>query len=413
MPRINFLFVLIIGLTACSPNTAPTPSPVVTSSPTASIPPTSTATEIPSIPNPIDPENMNVLTRAGYLWDEQAGSLKNKDGNTILSFEDGKWVDERGVESSLESLKINLTDGVYFDGEPIVAMLTRTVEINGEMETQVYGPLTEEWFMPSLGVATSQELIDKNGKNDPTPEKWGTVEDITFDAIPIISKEDIITGRLHEERQLHLRDWPENVRIPVLKYIKYNQGDNWFITQFDSVASELGHYYGDEPIPGGRPILWKNDGILNLDVYKYFDANTNEWVIIGGTQYYYEGNTVVLNYEFIGEYADPTQAEFSSTQRAVANPSWAIAYPLVNNSPVSHLLPLELRNRMAELSDKPDTRSSEAGIFLVGDEIFGFQQYALTPARLVKRSLHWYLESENSPLFDEKYPHPIVPNNTP
>lgn len=414
MSRINFLFVLIIGLTACAPNTAPTPSPVVTSSPIASIPPTSTATEIPSIPNPIDPENMDLLTRAGYLWDEQTGSLKNKDGNTILIFEDGKWVDESGVESTVESLTINLTDGVDFDGNPIVVMLTRTVEIDGEMETQVYGPLSEEWFKPA-DILASQAMMDQN-----IPEvsltNWGDFRKISFEDIPIVTQQFAESHKLLESQWLFLREWPENVREPKLQCVKRDVlGNIWVLTQYPLGVGS--HYTGNiyyQREPGERPAVWSTDGIdQNLSVVR-FQNSAGEWVIEQGIQYYVKGQTVVLSVRHIGARANPSDPEFTNTQQFLSNPEYQVVEPRCSLPNIRPLMPQTLRAKMAELDSNPEVLARDAGYYQIDFVTMAKLQgisFEGTGAEwweqgysFEKRWLEAYLRDEADPLFDEQFP---------
>jgi hypothetical protein len=377
MSRINFLFALIMGLTACTPNTVPTPSlvatpsPVVTSSPTASIPPTSTATEIPSIPNPIDPENMDVLTRAGYLWDEQAGSLKNKDGNTILSFEDGKWVDEKGVESSKESLKINLTNGVYFDGKPIVAMLTRIVEINGEMETQEYGPLSEEWFKPA-NIPAGQELMDRNSVNNELGEmNWGDYKYITLDEIPEVSTEFAYSYKLWESRQLYLRPWPENVIQSAPLCVKNNvrDGNFWRMTQMPYGVPA--HYAGKRLAGSDRPVVRENNGINQSSSVVKFRDRDGMWVVSQGIQYWQPGdNSVVLDVWHTKERADPDvlyeksgRSEFDVVQAASVDYPFLMLFPNCSIEEARPFLPEALQEKMAETDNDVLIPAQEAGFF--------------------------------------------------
>lgn len=394
MSRINFLFVLIIGLTACTPNTDPTPSPVVTSSPTAGVPPvTSTATDIPSIPNPIDPENMDLLTRAGYLWDEQVGSLKNKDGNTILSFEDGKWVDEAGVESSLESLKINMTNGVDFDGKPIVAVLTRTVED----QTQLYNPEYKSWQV-AIDVAAARRVTEVSDFV-PTFDNWGTYDTFKFNDLIEITWEDIENGRLFYSEQLALKDWTEGVMEPDLKYAKWNHPNYWAITQYPYLGGAFDAFIKGPVV--GDPVVWENDPIRPLAGYRISGEN----VVIQSLQYYYNGYTIVLKVRHEGMFSDQMVGDFGSVQRALVDPQWLIVEVPVHSDPnLTPLLPIELQKRMKELDDLPPMLAEEAGFFPVGDEIFAMQEFvAANVPTMSQQTLQIYLRSVNDPVFDGVY----------
>jgi hypothetical protein len=391
MSRINFLFILIIGLTACTPNT--TPSPVVTSSPTASIPSTSTATEILSIPNPIDPENMELLTMAGYIWDEQTGSLKNEDGNAILSFENGKWVDETGAESSVESLKINMTDGVNFDGEPIVAVLTRTVED----QTQLYNPEIEGWQV-AIDVNAAQAVIAGEGPS-PTYDNHGTYKNFEFSEMVPITWEEIENGRLFYSEQLALRDWPENVLEPKLQYVKWNHPNYWGITQYPLLGNQF-NAFETGPVVGDA-VVWENDPIRNLAGYRVDGEN----VVIHSLQYRYNGNSVILKVKHEGRFNDPNSFDFVTVQQSISDPSWLVVEPSVHNdSNITPLLPIALQQRISELNGLPPMRTIEAGYFPVGDEIFAIQRFVTENIpTFTSRHLQLYLRSVNDPIFDKVY----------
>jgi len=364
----------------------------------------STSEAVNLIVNPISPENMNSLIAGGYYWDTLSGSLKNVDGNTALTLRDGKWVDGSGAESSLESFKLVETNGIDYQGRD---MLILTREIDGVKK--IYLPTINTWEVP-IDVMAGQRLIDINANTNPTDKKWGTFETTTFDAIPIINQEDIESSLLFYSRQLILREWPADVRVPTYQYVTGGGGYRpWMISEYPDFDGYFNTFTGGDIIPGGKPVVWEIDAIINLDVVKYLDRATQKWVINSGTQYYYQGRSLIINTDFKDDRADPTKSEFISTQMAVGNPSWVVNSPmLVNwlgiNPKIAELLPPEVRARIAELADNPEVGSEEVGTYLIGDEMIKFQEYTLLPRLSPKRIMQGYLMLESDPFFDTKYP---------
>jgi|GEM_PF-3790288 len=411
LPVLLLLFLLV----SCSPAVTATPAPTETPVSTATVipsPPTSTATEIPSIPNPIDPESMDLLTRAGYLWDEQTGSLNSKDGNTVLSFEDGKWVDRRGVESSLESLKINPTNGVDYDGDPVVAMLTRTIENEeGIEELQTFGPLSKEWFVPA-DVLASQELMDREMlSKEISVHDIGKFSYITLEEIPEVTAEFANSDKLLESVWLHLRPWPKNVREPELQCVKEDViGNVWQLTQYP-METTLGHYTGNiyrEREPGERPIVRENNGVnQHLAVFKFADPETGDWVVEQKIQYWQDGGlSTVLTARYTGEYTVPGTGYFKMLQQVIRNPAFHLVEPRCSPPEVRKLLPLDLRMKMAELDSDPNSVASrELPYYEIDDMTMAkLQEIKFYDFRNEPNQAHFYLRLESDPIFDAEFP---------
>lgn len=397
MARIIFIFALIVFLTACTPTATIALLPTVTSSPVPSITPTITDTEIPSIANPISPENMEIFTKAGFTFHD--GTLFLYGINRILKIDGNNWVDETGETFPFEALKILNTNGVDFEGNDVI-ILTR--EIDGVKKFLLRS--TETWAEP-IDVAASQRIIDANPDTELRQDFWGDFRYIKHENIPEISREDIDNGRLFLSEQLALKAWPNNVRTPLLQYAKWNSGGNWDLIEFPNIGGDSQVYLFGVTID--RPILWENDGVRNLDAFRVVGEKT----IILGRQYLYEGKTVVLHVPFTDQQADPTDpsGEFSNTQMALSNPTFRIVQPRVSNdSNITSLLPVELRNRMAELDALPSMLSSEAGQYLVGDEIYAMQQFIFEDKSLLSLAMQWYVRHESDPAFDELYPVPYL-----
>lgn len=426
MSRINFLFVLIIGLTACTPNT--TPSPVVTSSPTASIPPTSTATEIPSIPNPIDPENMDVLTMAGYVWNAAYGTLE-RNGKTVLELSDGStWVDEAGVESSVESLKINLTNGVDFEGKPIVALLTR--EVDGQRE--MYNFIVDDWQEP-MDIEGSIEAISKN--NIPKSlENWKVQVKIEFEGVHEASWEDFKSGRLFLSDLLNLEPLPENVNIQPLLISQEPLIQNvWTLGQFR--AAHLDYYgepgSGERPPNKSRPVLAENDAIRIVSAHKMRSPLTGEWLTVTGVRYQVNGQDLLL-YSFTGGSTTvPTEegGAYNLLEDVWSYPARRILLPILSakagdacglgplyasqpvcdlvgydGTPVPReLLPEDLKIMISAWDSDTLLTGFTLDTFAVdGNWVFSLQNSVL-PANFVEHSGRYFL-SEEDPRLDTTWP---------
>lgn len=165
MPRVNFLFALIILLTACTPNATPAPLPTVTLSPVVSIAPTIAATEIPSIANPISPESMTML---GFTWDSVAGTLLNVDGKVLLTLTGDSFVDKTGLETLVKDVRVIPVNGVDDKGVHIGSVLLGISEDDGQINTTILNTKTGqlEWAPPEPGSITENMVISE------LPEVW-------------------------------------------------------------------------------------------------------------------------------------------------------------------------------------------------------------------------------------------------
>jgi hypothetical protein len=431
MPRINFLFVLIILLTACTPNATLAPLPTVTSSPKVIITPTSAATEVPSIANPISPKNMDLLTKAGYLWDTKTGELKMENGYIALSYQNGKWVDTRtGAKTDVEP-KLVEVNGVGFDGKDIIVILTR--DVNGEK--LMYNPIIDAWVSP-LDVLESQLLIDRNDVI-PNYDISGTYENVTLDELPTMTWDDFHSGRLFYSELLALKSWPANVRVPTLQYHRLSLGSNvWTLSEYPTADFEENIFGHDVPANVNRPILWENDGVRNLDAYKMIDPITGKWIVVKGQQYLYNGKTTVLHVGFGDDLARPESGEFGLVQMSLTNPSWKITEPIVNIGPDGwcgpgglgfavpqpsicalqgydyldlprSVLPKALDQMIAEFDTGEQLTTVATETYPVGDEIFKLQQLLLPQFSAPSyRALQLYVLPESDPWFDTLYPDP-------
>lgn len=223
MFRINFLFVLILLLTACTPNVTIAPLPTTTSSPAAtevevalpiSTEPAETV-EINQIANPISPENMVALSMGGYNWDAEGGVLKSRDGNNVLSYQDGKWVDPvTGVTIELSALSQVEVSAIY-KGHEVGAVLSR--EVNGEI--QIYNPETGVWFV-EIDVEGSRQVIDRPDLPLNERGRHSNPEVVVLANLPRITWDDFISGDLYYAELNNLRPPLENVRHPDLRYAK-------------------------------------------------------------------------------------------------------------------------------------------------------------------------------------------------
>jgi hypothetical protein len=423
LPRIDFLFVLIVFLTACTPYATIAPLPTVTSSPVASVAPTSKATEMPSIANPISQENMDLLTQAGYEWDSKAGDLKMKNGYIALNYKDGKWFDTRTDAETAEAPTLVKVDGVDFDGKDIVVIMTR--EINGE--TLMYQPLVDAW-VPPLDVKGSRELIDRN-PIVPTMGEWGSYQNVTFDELPEISWDDFHSGRLFYSEQLALKKWPVNVRVPTLEYQRLSVITNaWSISEYPNYAVSGANNTQPGPLLGGPHILYENDGVRNLDAFKMKDPITGNWLVVKGQQYLYDGHTVVLHLFFGDTFTDPKTGGFDFVQRSLSNPPFKRSEPIVNMRPGDYclegsmgsqaaqpsicallgydnldiprsLLPDALEAMIASYDVSVPQEGAAKDVYPVGNEIYALQQLPLPQYSAENQWLGIYLRHPDDPYF--------------
>lgn len=344
------------------------------------------------IKSPFAEADMNTLNQAGYVWNGANGTLE-RNGQFVLGYDGRSWVDEAGVESSIESLKINLTDGVDFEGKPIVAVLTRTVED----QTQLYNPEFEGWQV-AIDVAAARSVTEVSDFV-PTFDNWGTYDTFKFDDLVKITLDDIESGRLFYSEQLALKEWAEGVQEPVLQYAKWNSPNYWSITQYPHLGSEYEAFVSGPVV--GEPTVWSNDPIRTLAGY----ALEGEDTVIHSMQYRFNGQTVILKVKYEGRYSDLADSEFSEVQQALSDPQWLIVEPSVHDDTnITPLLPVELQRRMEELSKLPPMKADEAGFFPVGDEIFAMQRF-VTENRptLTGRSLQIYLRDKNDRVFRGVY----------
>lgn len=430
MARIIFIFALIVFLIACTPNATLAPLPTVTSSPKVIITPTSAATEVPSIANPISPENMDLLTKAGYLWDTKTGELKMENGYIALSYQNGKWVDTRtGAETDVEP-KLVEVNGVGFDGKDIIVILTR--EVNGEK--LMYNPTIDAW-VPPLDVAASQRVIDRPDLPKSERGKWRDYEIVDLNNLPEMTWDDYHSGRLFYSEMLALKPWPENVRVPKLQYMRLSMGTNvWVLSEYPNLN------FDEIDSASVRPILFENDGVQNLDAFRMKDPITGEWMIVKGQQYLYDGSSVVLHVFFGGKYANTNSlnGDHSIVQRSLVNPPELITQPIVNikNDGSDYcgegglgegyadqamvcallgyddlelpriVLPNKLQQMIAVFDTGVQLMTVATETYPVGDEIFKLQQLPMPQNSFFERHLDAYLLSEEDPLLDEYYPNP-------
>jgi hypothetical protein len=383
--------------------------------------PTSAATEIPSIANPISPENMDLLTRAGYQWDEQTGELTMANGYVALTLIDGKWLDTRtGAETPPEALRPVAVNGVDFQGKEIGAVLTR--EVNGE--TQIYLPTIDAWVTP-LEVPASQNVIDRPDLPKADRLKLRDPKDIVIENIPVMTWDDFHSGRLFYSELLALKEWPENVRVPNLVYRQMTMITNvWTITEYSDIEE------GMVPGEGQRPILAENDGVMNLDAFRMQDPITGTWTIMKGQQYLYNGKNIVLHMFFTDELADSKSNEIGLVQLSLSNPSMRITEPIVNIRPedwcgrgglgyeiaqpgicalqgYDHLdlprdvLPESLQKKIAEydvIEGQLTIADFTDETWPVGDEIARLQALPLPQNSFFQHQMEYYLLPEDSEL---------------
>jgi hypothetical protein len=426
MSRINFPFFLIILLTACTPNLTLTPASTVTSSPEVSITPTIAATETPSIANAISPENLNLLARAGYSWDEQTGSLNDIDGGIVLTLQNGKWLDIRtGEETSSKALKFIETNGVDFKGQDVVILMR---EINGE--TQMYLPTINAWVIP-IDIAASQKAVSKNDFPK-TLANWKTEVKIDINDIPEITWDDFHSGRLFFSEVLAIPDLQENVRIPDLIYRRMSTITNtWSLSEYPN--DNFDGVYFLNPGLVDRPILAENDGVTNYDAFKMKDPITGKMTIVKGQRYLYEGKDVILHMLFVDDLADPNSDQaFYIVQQSLTTPPQRITEPIVSLRPEDwcgegglgfktaqpsicalqgydnldqprDLLPKQLQSLMAQFDTEGQLTGIATETYPVGHEIFGLQQLPLAQNSSAQHDGIYYLE-EDDPKLDELFP---------
>ena len=430
MPRINFLFVLILLLTACTPNATLAPFPTVTLSPIPSVTPTSTATEIPTFANPITPENMGVLTKAGYVWDSKLGALQTISREIVLTVKGDKWVDEKGIENALDALKIVQTNGIDYEGKPIVALLT----LGQNEERTMLLPTNGQWVRP-IDVAASRAIIDKKTIL-PTFENWGTYEDVKLEDLSKITWEQFASGLLFYSEQLELAnyEWPADVRIPTLKYNRDSNG-YWRLSEYQNRGEVFVNTEYGPPKMDGRPIVFENDGVRNFGAYEMIDPITGNKVIIKTQVYLYKQDRPVLLHMFFGDaYVINDEKVWASnvTQKSLSRAPYVITEPIVSLNPGDYngfkqyfpsgttkeilpsqdtlanllgyggtpiprsLLPQKLQDLIAKFEEEPITGLEVNDNYSVGAEIYAMQQSVMIQSSFYDHAMGGYLNKESA-----------------
>jgi len=363
------------------------------------------------VESPYSEDEMKAISDASYTWDASTQTMEFKGEKVFWKNEENKWVVSEEDLGSDELPDVNYTNGIDSEGNPIVAMFTRTVQKEGLSELQAFGPLSKEWFVPA-DILASQELMDLNLANDLNEGNWGDFGHITFEDIPVVTQEFANSHKLFESQLLFLREWPENVRVPKLQCIKEDIfGNYWQLSQYP-MGTAPSHYMGNiyyESQPGERPIVDTNNGVnQNLSAIRYFDEASGKWVIEQGIQYLVGGHTVVLSVRHTGARANPNDPEFINTQQFLTNPAYLVVEPRCSGAEVRLLMPPELQDKMKELDSNSLVPSREAGYYPVGLETMvrlqslkfeGDESYSFE-----KSMLEAYLREEADPIFEELFP---------
>ncbi len=293
MPRINFLFVLIILLTACTPNAtlAPVPavasSPVVIETPTIILPTPTAALRVP----PFNSKDMEALIASGYKWDQEVGKLINPFGKEI----------ELPAEAA-ETVEVMVTTVLDYEGRPFIALIKTE---DGARKVSLPGG---EWE-PIMDLSAGRALVDANAlANELSFYNWGTYEFITLDAIPVVPRESVESGLLRASRAINARPIPPDAPTPDWTYLPINsQAGIWAFTQYRTNSLELENYAGPATFPGKKPIVWETDGMVPSDIVQYTDVD-GKIVINTGYQLNYNGDVLIYPAEFTDDYADPNAA---------------------------------------------------------------------------------------------------------
>lgn len=374
------------------------------------------------IKSPFNEADTQRLSDAKYEWDSANGALVSmRNGQPILWFDGRSWVDEAGVESSIESLKIFNTNGVDYDGNDIHALLLREVEDRTEMYNFIIGEWQEPLDIPGSIEAVSKNNIPKNLENWQEPVK------IEIEGVHKATWPDFTSGRLFLSDLLHLGPLPEDVNIqPLLISMQPLIQNHWTLSQF--LAGKFDLYWGENndmtlPPDKDRFVVVDNDAIRVVSAHIMISPLTGERLTVTGVRYQVNGRDLVLYLFTGGSTTTPVEegGAYNLIEDAWSYPASRVLLPIVSVREGDHcnlgssfaaqnvcdlvgydgtpipreLLPPDLQTMIAEWdSDKRLTSRSKEAYPVNAEWVFALQE-AVLPANIVQHNgLYYNLEED-------------------
>ena len=155
--------------------------------------------EIQPSESPFSAASMEIITNAGWHWENSTGTLNDPNNNEILQYQGDILYDGEGNQFELEGLKILGVNGIDEYGEPMKLILERTVSDEQGEYTEIYVQKTNEW--------RSTRGYEPGKTSETDIMKWNH-----------ITQEDVESGFLRTLILSNQYKWPENSVTPVYTY---------------------------------------------------------------------------------------------------------------------------------------------------------------------------------------------------